>query len=103
MNERMTGASPEELGSRGPHLDEPAGQAFALHHGGHGGQPVPLHQAARDPRGGAAVPGRDDDAQAVVPATAHGSAPGVHHEADQEAAEGFTQIKIIRLTQMSVR
>lgn len=90
-------ALPEELGSRGPHLDEPAGQALALNHRGHGGQAVPLHQPARHPRGSAALPGRDDDAQAVVPATAHGSAPGIHHEADQEAEveQDIQQIKDI--------
>jgi len=76
---------PKELGSGGPHLDEPAGQALAFHHRGHGGQTVPLHQAACHPRGSAALPGRDDDAETVVPATTHGPAPGIYHEADQEA------------------
>lgn len=46
-----------------------------------------FHQAARDPRGRAALLRWNDDAEAVVPATPHGSAPGIHHEADQEAAE----------------
>ena len=78
-------ALPEELGSWGPHLDEPAGQAFALNHRGHSSQTVPLHQSARHPCRRTAFPRWDDDAQAVVPATAHGSAPGIHHEADQEA------------------
>lgn len=76
---------PEELSSRGAHLDEPAGQALALHHGGHRGQAVPLYQAAGHAGRRAALPGRDDNAQAVMPAAAHGSTSGVHHEADQEA------------------
>lgn len=76
---------PKELGSRGSHLDEPAGQTLPLNHRGHGGQTVPLHQSARHSRRGAALPRRDDDAEAVVSTAAHGSAPGVYHEADQEA------------------
>lgn len=76
---------PEELSSRGANLDEPAGQALALNHGGHSGQTVPLYQAAGHACGSTALPGRDDNAQAVVPTAAHGSTSGVHHEADQEA------------------
>lgn len=76
---------PEELSSRGAHLNEPAGQALALNHGGHSGQTVPLYQAAGHACRCAALPGRDDDAQAVMTAAAHGSTSGVHHEADQEA------------------
>lgn len=48
-----------------------------------------LHQPAGHPRGRAALPRRDNDAQAVVAATPHGSAPGVHHEANQEAVKGM--------------
>lgn len=48
---------------------------------------MPLDQAACDARGRRALPGRDDDAHAVVAAAPHGSAPGVHHEAYQEPEE----------------
>lgn len=82
---QSTFALPKELGSRGSHLDEPAGQTLALNHGGHGGQTVPLHQPACHPCGGTALPGWDNDTQAVVAATTHGSTPGIHHETDQEA------------------
>lgn len=81
----ITVALPEELSSRGPNLDDPAGQALTLNHWGHGGQAVPFHQPARYPCWRAALSGRDDYAKPVVPATAHCSAPGIHHEADQEA------------------
>lgn len=47
-----------------------------------------FHQAAGDPCGGRALPRRDDDAEPVVSAAAHGTPAGVHHEADQEAARG---------------
>lgn len=76
---------PEELGTGGSDFDQAAGQAFSLHHRGHGRQAVPLHQAAGDPRGGGALPGRDDDAESVVSAAPHGAPAGVHHETDQEA------------------
>lgn len=76
---------PEELRSRRPHLDEPAGQPLPLHHGGHGGQAVPFDQAAGDAGGGATLARGDDDSQAVVATPSHGPAPGVYHEADQEA------------------
>lgn len=76
---------PEELSTRGSDFDQAAGQAFPLHHRGHGRQAVALHQAAGDPRGGGALPGRDDDAESVVSAATHGAPAGVHHETDQEA------------------
>lgn len=78
---------PEELGSCGAHLYDPAGQALPVHHGGHGGQPVPLHQTAGDPCGSRALLRGYHDAQAVVATAAHGPAPGINHEADQEAVE----------------
>lgn len=78
-------ALPKKLGSRWPHLDEPAGQTFALHHRGHGGQTVSFHQSTGDPCWGTAFLGWNDDAEAIMSATTHGSTPGVHHEADQEA------------------
>lgn len=43
-----------------------------------------LHQSTGDPSGRCALPGRDDDAHAVVTTSSHGAAPGVDHEADQE-------------------
>ncbi len=43
-----------------------------------------LDQPTGDPGGRCALPGRDDDAHAVVTTSSHGAAPGVHHEADQE-------------------
>lgn len=45
-----------------------------------------LGQAARDACRGLALPGRDDDAHAVMATAPHGPAPSVHHEADQEPA-----------------
>lgn len=45
---------------------------------------MPLHQATGDPGGRRALPGRDDDAHAVVATSSHGAAPGVDHEADEE-------------------
>lgn len=53
---------------------------------------MPLGQAAGDARGRRALPGWDDDAHAVVAAAPHGTAAGVHHEADQEPAEGREQL-----------
>lgn len=47
---------------------------------------MPLGQATGDTRGRCALPGRDDDAHAVVTAAPHGATAGVHHEADQEPA-----------------
>lgn len=53
---------------------------------------MPLGQAAGDARGRRALPGRDDDAHAVVAAAPHGTAAGVHHEADQEPAEAGDEL-----------
>lgn len=65
---------------------------------------MPFHQSACNPRGRAALPGRDDDAQAVVAATAHGSAPCIYHKADQEAKmekEIFPQLNDTSFLQLS--
>ena len=47
-----------------------------------------LDQATGDPGGRRALPGRDDDAHAVVTTPSHGATSGVHHEADQEPDRG---------------
>lgn len=47
-----------------------------------------FHQSTRDACRSAALLWGNDDAEAVVAAAPHGSAPGVHHEADQETAGG---------------
>lgn len=78
---------PEELSSGRTDLHQPAGQPFSFHHRRGRGQFVPLRQPAGDPGGRGALPGRDDDAHAVVTAPPHRAAPGVHHEAHQESAE----------------
>lgn len=94
---------PKELGSWRPNLYEPACQALTLNHRRHGGQAVPLHQSAGHACRGATLPGGDDDAQAIVPATTHGSAPGIHHKADQEAGVGqdVNEVKRNSLQQLS--
>lgn len=46
-----------------------------------------LRQPTGNPGGRRALPGWDNDAHAVVATSSHGSAPGVHHEANQEPAE----------------
>lgn len=48
---------------------------------------MPFGQAAGDTCGRRALPGGDNDAHAIVAAASHGTATGVHHEADQEPAE----------------
>lgn len=47
---------------------------------------MPFGQATGDTCGCRALPGRDDDAHAIVAAASHGAAAGIHHEADQEPA-----------------
>lgn len=47
-----------------------------------------LDQSAGDPRGRRTLPGRDDDAHAVVATSPHGAPPGVDHEAHQEPDRG---------------
>lgn len=46
-----------------------------------------LRQPTGNPGGRRALSGWDDDAHTVVTTSSHGSAPGVHHEANQEPAE----------------
>lgn len=75
---------PEELSPGRTDLHQPADQPLALHHGRRVGQLVPFGQATGDACGCRALPGRDDDAHAVVAAASHGATAGVHHEADQE-------------------
>lgn len=84
---RPTGGLPQELGSRRAHFNDASGQTLTLHHRRHGRQTVPLHQPAGYPGGCRALSGRHDDPQAIVTAAAHGSAPGIDHEADQEAEQ----------------
>lgn len=43
-----------------------------------------LDQSAGDPGGRRTLPGRDDDAHAVVATSPHGAPPGVDHETHQE-------------------
>ena len=43
-----------------------------------------MHPPAGDPHRHRRLPRRDDDPDAGVAASAHGAAPGVHHEADEE-------------------
>lgn len=50
-----------------------------------------LDQSAGDPGGRRALPGRDDDAHAVVTTPPHGAAPGVDHEADEKPEGGVKQ------------
>lgn len=50
-----------------------------------------LDQSAGDPSGRRALPGRDDDAHAVVTTPPHGAAPGVDHEADEKPEGGVKQ------------
>lgn len=76
---------PQKLGSSRSHLDDATRQPLTFHHRRHGGQTVPLYQPARHPRGSGTLPWRHDDSQAIVTAAAHGSAPGIYHETDQEA------------------
>lgn len=83
---------PQELGSSGTHFDDASCQTLTLHHRRHGSQAVPLHQPARYPRGCGALSRWYDDSQTVVTATAHGSTPCIHHEADQEAEEKVPSI-----------
>lgn len=83
-NETTVFFLPEELSSCRTDLDQPAGQAFTLHHRRRRCQFVSLDQSTGDPGGRRALPGRDDDAHAVVAASPHGAAPGVDHETDQE-------------------
>lgn len=59
---------------------------------------MPLDQSAGDPGGRRALPGRDDDAHAVVAAASHGATAGVHHEADQEPAKGKKKRNGVRRT-----
>ncbi len=47
---------------------------------------MPFGQAAGDACGCRALPGRDDDAHAIVAAASHGTAAGINHEADQKPA-----------------
>ena len=88
-------ALPQELGPGRAHFYDAPGQPLPLHHGGHGGQTVSLHQPAGHPRRRRTLSGRHYDAQAVVTATAHGPSPCVHHETDQEAEEtGHDQLDV---------
>lgn len=41
-------------------------------------------QTTGDACGCRALPGRDNDAHPIVAAASHGTAAGIHHEADQE-------------------
>lgn len=75
---------PEELSSSWTDLNQAAGQAFSFHHRRRRRQFVSLHQSTGDSGRRRALPGRDDDAHAVVTTSSHGAAPCVHHEADQE-------------------
>lgn len=83
--------SPQELGSSGSHFNDASSQPLALHHRWHRGQAVSLHQPACHPRGCRTLSWWHNDSQAVVTATTHGSAPGIYHEADQEAEEKVRQ------------
>ena len=96
----------EELGPGRAELQDPAGDGLALHQWRGGdqfvllqisrntpgqiealhGQAKPGDQPARHSHRHRGLPGRDDDPDPGVSAASHGSAPGVHHEADQEPA-----------------
>lgn len=54
---------------------------------------MPFGQAAGDACGCRALPGGDDDAHAIVTAASHGTAAGIHHEADQEPAETRAELE----------
>lgn len=87
---------PQELSSCGPHFYDATSKPLPLHHGGHRGQTVSLHQPACDPCGCRTLSWGYNDPQSVVTTTAHRTASGVHHEADQEA-EGKTSTQKLLL------
>lgn len=76
--------SPQELGSRGPQRNDPAGQALLLGQRGRRVQLLGLDQAAGDASGRCTRPRGDHHPQAVVTTAPHGASPGVHHEAHQK-------------------
>lgn len=78
---------PQELGPSRSHFYDATSQPLTLHHRRHRGQTVSLHQPACHPRGCRTLSWWYDDSQAIVTATTHGPAPGIYHEADQEAEE----------------
>lgn len=78
---------PQELGSSGSHFNDATSQPLTFHHRRHRGQTVSLHQPACHPRGCRTLSWWHNDSQAVVTAATHGPAPGIYHEANQEAAE----------------
>lgn len=73
---------PQELCSGGSYFNDAASQPLALHHRGHRGQTVSLHQPARHPCRCRTLPWWYNDSQAIVTATTHGPTPGIYHEAD---------------------
>lgn len=87
---------PQELSPSWSDLHQPADQPLSLHHGRGVGQLVPLGQAAGDARGCRALPGRDDDAHAIVAAASHGTTARIHHEADQEPARWTNNVREIK-------
>lgn len=77
-------SSPQELHAGRPQRDDPAGQPLPLHQWWRAGQFLWLYKTAGDAGRSRARPRRDDDAQAVVPATSHRAAASIHHETDQK-------------------
>lgn len=75
---------PEELSPSWSDLHQPADQSLSLYHGWGVGQFVSFGQATGDACGCRALPGRDNDAHAIVAAASHRTTAGIHHEADQE-------------------
>lgn len=77
---------PKELSPSRSDLHQPTDKPLSLYHGWGVGQFVSFGQAAGDARGCCALPGRDNDAHAIVAAASHRASAGIHHEADQEPA-----------------
>lgn len=86
QHRKVPSVLPEELSPSRSDLHQPADQPLSLHHGWGVGQLVPFGQTAGDACGRRALPGRDDDAHAIVAAASHGTTAGVYHEAHQEPA-----------------
>lgn len=77
---------PKELSPSRSDLHQPTDKPLSLYHGWGVGQFVSFGQAAGDARGCSALPGRDNDAHAIVATASHRASTGIHHEADQEPA-----------------
>ena len=79
---------PEELGPGRAELQDAGGDGLALHEGRRVDQLVLLEVSARHAHRHGRLARRYDDPDARVAAAAHGAAPRVDHEADEEPDRG---------------